>query len=129
MRYRLFTTVIVIALFLLLIRIPLGTFNYPSFIDTIGHFVLPAVSAPLITELLIKLRYLPALNSKGLLLIVVLIATSVEVIWEIFEYCIDVILGWNWQLSNADTMMDIILSITGGIVGGYIFLKIYRNRS
>jgi len=128
-QHRLFTIVLIVMLFLLLIRIPLGTFNYPSFIDTVAHFVLPAVSAPLIAELLIKLRYLPLLGGRSLLLIIVLVALGVEVIWEIFEYFIDVTLQLNWQLSNADTMMDIILSITGGIVGGYIFLKLYGNRS
>lgn len=128
-QHRLFTIVLIVMLFLLLIRIPLGTFNYPAFIDTIAHFVLPAVSAPLIAELFIKLRYLPLLGGRSLLLIIVLVALGVEVIWEIFEYFIDVMLQLNWQLSNADTMMDIMLSITGGIVGGYIFLKLYRNRS
>lgn len=125
-RYKLFTAIMATTLFLLLIRLPLGTFNYPSYVDTVAHFVLPAVSAPLIVELLVKLRYLPQFTNKSRLLIYLLVATVAEVVWEIVEYCVDLTFKWSWQLSNADTMIDLILAVGGGIVGGYIFIKLYH---
>jgi hypothetical protein len=54
-------------------------------------------------------------------------AVSIGVIWEIFEFTVDQILGTNMQKSGlVDTMWDLIVDCLGGAVGaasGYAYLK------
>jgi hypothetical protein len=124
-----FSITLLVVLFLLLIRIPLGTFNDTSIIDTIGHFTLPATGAPLVYALLVKTSFLPYLKVHAALLIMILLGTTMEAFWEIFEFCIDLIFPWHWQLSNQDTMIDIILAVVGSLIGGLLFYCLYLRRS
>lgn len=126
-QYRLFTAVLVIVLILVLIRIPLGTFNYPSFIDTLAHFLLPLSAAPLVFAMLRQSRFLPHLSTRGSIFLILLIGTMLEVIWEMIEFVVDISLGWNWQLSNTDTMIDLTLAVAGSLCGGYLFAKLYAR--
>lgn len=54
-------------------------------------------------------------------------ALSLGAIWEIYEYLVDSLFGWNMQRSGLpDTMSDLILDALGaGIVSsaGYVYLK------
>ena len=48
-------------------------------------------------------------------LMVSLVATG-AVVWEIYEWLSDMYLGTHFQLSQADTMKDLVLGLAGGIV-------------
>jgi len=54
-------------------------------------------------------------------------AIAIGVIWEIFEFSVDQILGYNMQKSGLlDTMGDLIVDALGAIIAtsiGYIYLK------
>lgn len=126
-QYRLFTAVLVIVLILVLIRIPLGTFNYPSFIDTVAHALLPLSAAPLVFAMLRQSGFLPHLSTRGSIFLILLIGTMLEVIWEMIEFVVDISLGLNWQLSNTDTMIDLILAVAGSLCGGYLLIKLYAR--
>ncbi len=123
--HKAFAAIVFIIVLVSLIRIPLGTFNQGSTIDTISHFALPAFGAPLLYALLTRLRHLPVLKNPGVLLMIVLIGVSTEVVWEIFEFNVDSLFGLQWQVSNTDTMHDVILAVVGSFIGGYIYLKTY----
>ncbi len=124
--YKSFAIIVFAILFLSLIRIPLGTFNQGSTIDTVSHFALPAFGAPLLYALLTHLGYLPTLKSPGILLMILLIGVSAEVVWEIFEFHVDWFFSLQWQVSNTDTMYDLILAFVGSITGGLLYLRRYN---
>ncbi len=123
--YKLFAAITFVMLFLLLIRVPLGTFNNSSAIDTIAHFVLPATAAPLLYALLQRYRILLSPTFVGKFLSIVLIGIAGEALWEIIEFTVDSAFNLGWQLGNADTMRDIILAAVGTPLGAYFFLKLY----
>lgn len=54
-------------------------------------------------------------------------AVTVGVIWELFEFGMDVLFGLNMQKSGLlDTMFDLIVDVIGAMLGGgagYLFLK------
>ncbi|KPP91439.1 MAG: putative membrane protein (DUF2238) [Rhodobacteraceae bacterium HLUCCA08] len=55
------------------------------------------------------------------------VAVTIGVLWEIFEFAMDELFGFNMQKSGLyDTMGDLIVNTVGGGVGalsGYLFLK------
>lgn len=55
------------------------------------------------------------------------VAVTIGVLWEVFEFAMDQLFGFNMQKSGLrDTMGDLIVNTVGGGVGalsGYLFLK------
>jgi hypothetical protein len=125
--HKFFSLPLMVMLFILLMRIPLGTFSESSWIDTAAHFVLPAVGAPLLYAWLVGGSYLPKLDLKNIVLFCVLLGTSLEVGWEIVEFAVDQTLGWRWQLDNTDTMYDLVSAVVGSTAGAYLFVKLYKR--
>lgn len=125
-RYRFFTIIMAVMLLVLSTRIPLGTFSQASHLDTLAHFVLPFSGAPLMFALLRRAAFLPVLSAGATVISILLIGIALEVGWEIIEFGLDITLNWNWQPSNADTMIDLILAVIGSSGGGYVFIKLYR---
>lgn len=124
--HKVFSYAAVTILFLLLIRIPFGTFNEGSSIDTFAHFALPLFAAPLLYAWLRRLNYLPgAEHNRGQILLVVLLGVSAEVIWEIFEFGVDRAFGLQWQIDNTDTMHDLMLAVIGSLAGGCLYTRVY----
>ena len=127
-RYKAFTAILLVTLFLLLIRIPLGTFNNTSWIDAVGHIVLPGVGTALIYAWLVECTYLPKLSMKKIVLFCLLLGTGLEVGWEIIEFGVDQTFGLSWQLDNTDTMIDLISAVLGSTIAATIFVWIHRSR-
>ena len=59
------------------------------------------------------------------------LAMAVGGTWEIFEYSLDHIFGFNMQRSGLDdTMQDLIVDLAGSLVVGalgYLYLKTHRD--
>lgn len=125
--YRFFTIIMAIMLLVLSVRIPLGIFSQASHLDTLAHFVLPFSGAPLLFALLRRAAFLPVLSTGATIVCILLLGIALEVGWEIIEFGIDLTLNWNWQPSNADTMIDLILAVIGSVCGGYLFTKLYQS--
>ena len=55
-------------------------------------------------------------------------AVAMGVIWEIFEFYVDILLGWNMQKSGlVDTMLDLIVNTIGAFIAsgiGYFSIKV-----
>jgi hypothetical protein len=126
--YKFFTYVFLVMTGLLLLRVPLGTFNVDSRLDTIGHFVLPATGAPLLLLMLQEAKFLPGVKTAPFIFMTFLLGVTIEALWEIFEFSVDVFFNQNWQPGAADTMLDIISAVCGSLVGGLLFTKIYRSK-
>ncbi|MCK9595610.1 hypothetical protein M0R19_00265 [Candidatus Pacearchaeota archaeon] len=71
------------------------------------------------------------LNKEGFLklnrfmkfIFVISLIISVAVFWEFYEFVMDYFFNVNWQPSLADTMGDLFLGMTGGIIAGMIFFR------
>lgn len=113
----------------LLARIPAGTFNDSSLLDTIAHFVLPATGTPLLYIILERLQLFPEMARSSKFFVILALGITSAVLWEIFEFSVDRAFGTDWQLSNTDTMTDLILGLIGTLVGTGIFMKVYRNKN
>lgn len=127
--YKAFSSVLVVMTGLLLIRVPLGTFDMPSLLDVIGHFVMVAAGAPLVMQLLINKGFLPEMTAAHRAMVTIMLGITLEVLWEILEFCSDLTFGLSWQPSNTDTMLDISLGVAGATVGALLFAKLYAQKS
>lgn len=123
--HKLLVGVFALMLLTLLIRIPLGTFNQASYIDTIGHFILPAVGAPILFVFLTITEVIHVAYKNQALFLILLLGIAAEVLWEVFEFTVEGLTGVQWQLSNSDTMVDIILGITGSLTGAIVYNLFY----
>lgn len=104
----------------------MGTFSTPSHLDILGHFILVAAGAPLLMACVTAYKLLPTSGSTVQYIIATsLLGISMEVIWEIFEFTIDILFGLSWQINNTDTMIDIMLGVVGAIAGATVFAKLY----
>lgn len=125
--YRLYSGALAVMLFLLLLRIPFGTFNEYSFVDTIAHFILPAAGAPLLAVFVERTGLLRTTGRGAFIFLSSLLGIVAEVLWEVFEYWVDTLFQLDWQPSNPDTMVDIMLAIAGAILGSLLFKALYRS--
>ncbi|MBN1539799.1 MAG: hypothetical protein JW939_06615, partial [Candidatus Thermoplasmatota archaeon] len=54
-------------------------------------------------------------------------AVTLGVLWEIFEFGVDQLFGWNMQRSGLkDTMTDLIVDVLGALsvsIAGYLYMK------
>lgn len=108
----------------------MGTFNDPSLLDVLGHFVLVATGAPLLMVFVTGYGILPKFESEVHYIVATsLLGISLEVLWEVFEFMIDMFFNLSWQVSNFDTMVDIILGIVGAAAGAMLLVKLYGIKS
>ncbi len=65
-------------------------------------------------------------------LFIVGIACIGGVVWEIFEFTVDLLFNLDTQLSNgsgiSDTMWDLIMDLTGGVGAAIYFLMSKKNK-
>lgn len=126
--YKLYSGIIAVVILLELVRIPLGTFNGPSRLDVVAHFLFPATIGPLLAVFLQKINLISVKSTPVFVFLAVLLGIFVEVAWEIVEFFVDLVLQLGWQLNNFDTMFDITLSVIGSCLGAVIFTYLYKKR-
>lgn len=124
--HRYFLAVFCLMTILLLVRIPMGTFNESSYLDTIGHFLLPASGAPLVYAVMSRTGAAAFIRSRKAILAIILTGTILELAWELLEFGIDHQFGLNWQPSTIDTLVDIGLAIIGSAAGGWAYVRHHR---
>jgi hypothetical protein len=125
--YRTFAIIFLVMLVSLLLRIPLGTFNQNSLLDTVAHFVLPATGGPLLYAALRNAKVYQSSRGVGALVMIVTLGVTAEACWEVVEFVVDSLFGLHWQVDNTDTMHDLMSAFAGTIVGGFVFLKVYAG--
>jgi hypothetical protein len=52
---------------------------------------------------------------------VISLVVLIAVLWEFYEFVICYFFGFNWQPSVADTIGDLFLGMSGGIIAGLFF--------
>lgn len=61
------------------------------------------------------------LDKIATFIFVISLIISVAVFWEFYEFAMDYFFDVNWQPSIADTLGDLFLGMSGGIVAGLLF--------
>lgn len=104
-----------------------GTFHESSALDPLSHVLMPAAGAPVLFALLVRSGVLIAPKRHGMLLAIVMLGVAAEASWEILEYGADLMFSLQWQATNDDTMLDIILAVPGSLLGGLVFWRRVRE--
>lgn len=101
----------------------IDSFNKPI------HFFMQLFGSPLLYLLIASPKARQITRSVGgVIFAVFLYGATAAVLWEIFEFIIEPITSDVWQISNTDTMLDLIAGICGSLVGGAILsLKLRRK--
>jgi hypothetical protein len=72
-----------------------------------------------------KEEKLITINSKIIFILIIVCAVSfIAVLWEFWEYLMDLIFKTNFILSLEDTLSDLVMGILGGLTGAVLFRKI-----
>ena len=53
--------------------------------------------------------------------IIVSVVAFIAVLWEFFEFLLEVFFNLSFQRGLEDTLMDLLMGILGGFFGGFIF--------
>jgi len=106
-----------------------GLFGHYGWFDTLVHFTLTMVAAPTAYLALARLEILPSPELAawrrrylGMAVITFLIGAGFEAVYEIYEFAVDQLTGSQLQTGNADTMVDLLASSAGALVGGQLLL-------
>ncbi len=86
--------------------------------DKLTHFIASVTVALLSISLaaLAEHRGLVRLTRPALAVFVLTAALSAGVVWEIYEFAADQVLGTDLQYGNADTMVDLIVDLIGATI-------------
>jgi hypothetical protein len=102
-----------------------GLFDRYGWYDSVVHFVLSAMVAPLFYIGLARLRVVPDLDEDfdehhhaGIFLISLALGGAFGAFYEIYEYVAVRGFGADLQIGYADTILDLTLDLLGSALGG-----------
>lgn len=84
-----------------------------------------AIAATILLREARAAKQVGAMRSWFLVLVIVSMVAFVATMWELWEYAMDFWLLFTWQQSITDTMGDMALGLTGGLVMGLYTVKKY----
>ncbi len=104
----------------------LKVYDYIPWFDVPAHFIggfSVGVTGILLLKELKRVGWYSANKIVSFIFVVCFVGT-IAVIWEFHEFAVDQILGWNWQVSISDIMLDLFLGLVGSVVAGIsLFIK------
>jgi hypothetical protein len=107
----------------------LGLYDEISWYDNLVHFCVPLLSAQVAYIALARVEVLPDLRDRigthrdaGIFVVTFALGVAIGGLWEILEWSSDSIFGSNLQLSNGDTVGDLIADSSGSAVGAALFV-------
>lgn len=96
--------------------------------NKIIHFFMPLFGAPLLYLFFVNAELRKVIGDpRGIIFAVTLLGTAAAVVWEIIEFAAAPFSAIILQPSNQDTMLDLIASVGGSVVGGVMFV-LHRTR-
>ena len=102
-----------------------GLFERYGWYDSVVHFTLSAMVAPLFYIGLARLGVVPDLDEDvekhphaGLFMISLALGTAFGALYEIYEYVAVHHFGAHLQIGYADTILDLTLDLLGSVLGG-----------
>jgi hypothetical protein len=102
----------------------LGLYDKVSWYDNVVHFSVPMLSAPVAYIGLARLEVVPdprddtgLHRGTGIFAVTLALGLAIGALWEILEWTSDNTLGSRLQLSNDDTVGDLIADGLGSVAG------------
>jgi hypothetical protein len=99
--------------------------------DNLVHFVIPAVSVPVLYVTQVRLGLLPEMAEArkprqrlGMVVFAVTTGLSIGALYEVYEYVANMWLGADIAIGYADTIFDLALDTAGAFAGG-LFLMLW----
>jgi uncharacterized membrane protein YjdF len=107
----------------------LGLYDRWGWYDTVVHFLVPMLTAPVAYLALARLDVVPDLRDHivprreaGIFVVTLALGIAVGAVWEIFEYASDGLLGSELQEGNTDTVRDLGADTIGAAVGAALLV-------
>jgi hypothetical protein len=107
----------------------LGLYDAWKPYDNVVHFVVPMLCSQVVYIGLARIEVLPDMREDftpnryaGIFTVTMALGVAIGGIWEIFEYSSDNVFGSNLQLSNRDTVGDLIADTLGSAAGGILLV-------
>jgi hypothetical protein len=107
----------------------LGLYDAWKPYDNVVHFVVPLLCSQVAYIALARIEVLPDMRERftphryaGIFAVTMALGVAIGGIWEIFEYSSDELFGSNLQLSNRDTVGDLISDTLGSAAGGLLLV-------
>jgi hypothetical protein len=107
----------------------LGLYDAWKPYDNVVHFVVPMLCSQVAYIALARIEVLPDMRDRftphryaGIFTVTMALGVAIGGIWEILEYSSDRLFGSNLQLSNRDTVGDLISDTLGSAVGGLLLV-------
>jgi hypothetical protein len=107
----------------------LGLYDAWKPYDNLVHFVVPMLCSQVVYIGLARIEVLPDMREDftpnryaGIFTVTMALGVAIGAIWEIFEYTSDSQFGTNLQLSNRDTVGDLIADTLGSATGGILLV-------
>jgi hypothetical protein len=107
----------------------LGLYDAWKPYDNVVHFVVPMLCSQVVYIGLARIEVLPDMREDftpnryaGIFTVTMALGVAIGAIWEIFEYASDSLFGSNLQLSNRDTVGDLIADTLGSATGGILLV-------
>jgi len=122
-----FTFPIAVLLFSIFLGNFFSAYNVFPWIDIPMHF-LGGFSVAYMSVLFLRFwkeEKLLDIKSKFILILIVVCAVSfIAVLWEFWEYSMDLFFKTSFQLGLEDTLIDLFMGLLGGLFGAVIFRKV-----
>jgi hypothetical protein len=107
----------------------LGVYETMRVFDDVVHFTLPMLTAPVLYIALARLDVVPdprdettARHYAGIFIVALALGISIGALWELVEWGTDTWFGTHLQLSNADTVGDILRDSLGSLAGAALLV-------
>jgi hypothetical protein len=113
----------------------LGLYDSLDWFDTVVHFTVPLLGAPVLYVVLARLDVAPDPRDEthtrhyvGMAILTFALGGCVGAIWEMVEYASDGWFGSSLQEGNADTVRDLMADCAGALCGA-LLLVLWAQRS
>jgi hypothetical protein len=107
----------------------LGLYDAWEPYDNVVHFLVPMLCSQVAFIALARIEVLPDMREDftphrygGIFTVTMALGIAIGGIWEIFEFSSDELFGSNLQLSNRDTVGDLISDTLGSMAGGLLLV-------
>ncbi|MDG9701515.1 hypothetical protein [Streptomyces sp. DH37] len=107
---------------------PANWYELAPWYDTALHLVTPGTVAVTLHLLLIRARLLPSPRARGLRiasapLLTVCLGCTVALLWELYEWFAEKVLGAAIVVGYDDTVLDMAAGLTGSLVAGGLLVS------
>jgi hypothetical protein len=107
----------------------LGFYDSVGWFDTLVHFTVPLLGAPVVYVVLARLDVVPDPRQEthgrhyaGIAIVTFALGGCIGALWEVVEWTSDGVLGSSLQENNDDTVRDLIADSVGALCGAALLV-------